>query len=109
MDLSWRRWALRVGAAALIAVVAAAWPYRLIGGSASDEVDRLAGELDRTRRAAAVQRRHIAELRREIDALADEPTAIEEFARRELGMVRPGEVVLRFESGKPPAPAKGVE
>jgi cell division protein FtsB len=103
MDRSWRRWTLRLGAAAFLAVVAAVWPYRLLGGPASDQVDRMRGDLDRTAAAAASRRAAISELRREIEALKNQPSAIEDIARRELGMIRPGELVLRFEPGEPPA------
>jgi cell division protein FtsB len=108
MEPSWRRWAVRVGAAALLAFTAAAMPYRLLGGPASDQVDRMAAELERTRAAARDRRGRIAELRREIEALRNQKGAIEEIARRELGMIMPGELVLRFEPGEPPAPASGA-
>ncbi|HTE52020.1 MAG TPA: septum formation initiator family protein [Kofleriaceae bacterium] len=105
MDRSWRRWTLRLGTAGVIAVVAAVWPYRLLGGPATDQLDRMRGELDRTREAARAEREQIAELRREIEALKNQPGAIEDLARRELGMIMPGELVMRFEPGEPPAGA----
>ncbi|HVZ21873.1 MAG TPA: septum formation initiator family protein [Vicinamibacterales bacterium] len=37
-----------------------------------------------------------ARLRREADALRHDPAAIEVVARRELGMLRPGETVIRL-------------
>ena len=104
-DRSWRRWTTRLGAAALLAVLAAAWPYRLLGGPAADQVERMAAELERTRAAIRAQQSRIARLRREIDALLNRPGAIEDIARRELGMVMPRELVLRFEPGEPPAGA----
>jgi cell division protein FtsB len=104
-DRSWRSWTLRLAAAALIAAVAAAWPYRLLGGPASDQVERMGAELERTRTSARTQRAAIADLRREIDALKNQPGAIEDIARRELGMVMPGELVLRFETGTSTPPA----
>ncbi len=103
-DRIWRRWTLRLGAALLLALVAAAWPYR--GGPATDQVERMAAELQRTRDAIRTQRGRIAELRREIEALRNQPGAIEDIARRELGMVMPGELVLRFEPGGPPPAAQ---
>lgn len=86
----------------MLALVAAAWPYRLFGGPASDQVDRMASELQRTRDAVRAQQANIGELRREIDALKNQPGAIEDIARRDLGMIMPGELVLRFETGDPP-------
>lgn len=106
MDRSWRRWTLRLGTAALLATLAAVWPYRLIGGRATDQLDRMSGELERAREAARARGEQIAELRREVDALQNQTGAIEDIARRELGMIRPGEIVLRFEAG--PAPAAGA-
>lgn len=104
-DLSWRRWAVRLGVAALLAFAAAAWPYRLFGGPASAQVDRLGAEVERTRGAARDRRAQLVDLRRDIDALKNQPGAIEDIARRKLGMVMPGELVLRFEPGEPPAQA----
>jgi cell division protein FtsB len=102
---SWRTWTARLVAAVLLALLAAAWPYRLFGGPASAQVGRMDTELDRTRRAARARRAEIAELRREIDALKNQPGAIEDIARRELGMIMPGELVIRFEPGAPPPPS----
>lgn len=46
-----------------------------------------------------------AELRREIDALRNDLKAIESIARRELGMVRPDELIYQFHSDEqPPLP-----
>jgi cell division protein FtsB len=104
MERSWRHWTLRLCAAALLAVTAAAFPYRLFGGTSSSRVEHMRGELERTRAAARERRAAIAELRREIDSLKDQPGAIEDIARRELGMIMPGELVLRFEQGAPPPP-----
>jgi cell division protein FtsB len=39
-----------------------------------------------------------AKLRREVQALHDDPVAIERAAREELGLVRPGEVVITLET-----------
>jgi len=104
-DPTWRRWAVRLGVAGLLALAAAAWPYRLFGGPASAQVERLGEDLVRTRGAARDRRAQIIELRREIDALKNQPGAIEDIARRELGMVMPGELVIRFEPGEPPPEA----
>lgn len=39
-----------------------------------------------------------ARLRREVQQLHDDPAAIERAAREELGLVRPGEVVITLEA-----------
>ncbi|HEU5394439.1 MAG TPA: septum formation initiator family protein [Candidatus Methylomirabilis sp.] len=46
-----------------------------------------------------------ARLRREVGALQQDETRLEEIARRKLGLVRPGEVVYRF-APPPGAPAE---
>ena len=69
-------------------------------------VDALVGEqglfaMLRARRQAeelaasiARQKAENARLREEVDRLEDDPAAIEEVARRELGLIRPGEQVF---------------
>ena len=39
------------------------------------------------------------DLRRKIRLLRDSPRSLERLARRELGLVRPGEIVYRFPTG----------
>jgi cell division protein FtsB len=51
------------------------------------QYDQLAGDIAR-------QRAENARLREEARRLRDDPTAIEEVARRELGLIRPGEKVF---------------
>ena len=46
-----------------------------------------------------------AELRREIEALRNDRRTIENLARKELGMVRDGELVYQFRSRPKPVPA----
>lgn len=58
------------------------------------ELDR---ELRRTRDSIDALRDENEKYRREIDALKNDPGAIEDIARSELGMVRPGDVVIRVE------------
>jgi cell division protein FtsB len=56
-------------------------------------------------RLAGRQRAENDRLREEIRRLQDDPTAIEELARRELGLIRPGEKVFIIKDLKtPPAP-----
>ena len=81
----------------MLALGVAYLPYRLVGGASGADLDRMRGELDRTRGAIDRLRADNAERQREIEALKNEPAAIEDIARQELGMVRAGELVLRFE------------
>jgi cell division protein FtsB len=79
-------------------------------------VDALVGEqglfaMLRARRQAeelaasiARQKAENARLREEVERLEDDPAAIEEVARRELGLIRPGEKVFIIKDLSPPDP-----
>jgi cell division protein FtsB len=49
------------------------------------------------------QRSENARLREEVRRLSEEPSAIEEIARRELGLIKPGEKVFIVRDLPPPA------
>ena len=104
-DRSPRLWAVRIGAAVALAAAIALMPYHLVGGPSGSQLDRVRADLARTREETAILRERNAELRREIHALRSQPGFIEDIARRELGMVRPGELILRIE-GPPTAHAE---
>lgn len=91
----WRRWAIRAALAAAVALAVAYVPWRVAG--AGDQADRLAAQLAAIRQEAAALEAENARLAREIRALRTDPAAIEAYARDELGMVYPGELVLRVE------------
>jgi cell division protein FtsB len=94
----WRRWATRVGIALAIALAVAYVPWRIGGGG--EQADKLRGQLAHIQDEAHALELDNARLVREIHALRDDPAAIEEHARDELGMVYPGELVLRVEANK---------
>ncbi|HEU5058526.1 MAG TPA: septum formation initiator family protein [Kofleriaceae bacterium] len=96
-DRSWRMWGARLAAALMLASAIAYLPYHLIGGSSGAQLERIERELERVRGEIGARRVDNAELRRDIEALRSDPGAIEDIARRDLGLVRPGEVILRFE------------
>jgi cell division protein FtsB len=98
-DRSWRLWAVRLAVAVVLAAAIAYLPWHLVGGTTGAQLERVESELGRVRGEIAAKRVDNAELRRDIEALQTDPGAIEDIARRELGMVRPGEVILRFEGG----------
>jgi len=56
--------------------------------------------------AIAKQRAENARLREEARRLREDPTAIEEIARRELGLIRPGEKVFIIKDLPPASGAK---
>lgn len=98
-DRSWRLWGIRLAAALMLAGAIAYLPYHLIGGSSGAQLERVERELGRVRSEIGASRLDNAELRRDIEALRSDPGAIEDIARRDLGLVRPGEIILRFEQG----------
>jgi cell division protein FtsB len=59
-------------------------------------------QYDQLSAAVARQRADNARLREEVRRLQDDPTAIEEVARRELGLIRPGEKVFIVKDLKSP-------
>ena len=60
------------------------------------QYDELSSTLER-------QRAENARLRDEAGRLRNDPAAIEELARRELGLIRPGEKVFIIKDLKPPS------
>ena len=61
-------------------------------------------EYDLLSAAIARQRADNARFREEARRLKEDPTAIEEIARRELGLIRPGEKVFIVKDGPPAKP-----
>lgn len=96
-----RRWSGRIGLALLLAVGLAYLPYRLLDGTGVSDAPRLRAELSETLDEIDRVRRENLQLGRECEALRTDPTAIEDIARDEIGMVHPGEVVIRVEPTLP--------
>ena len=61
-------------------------------------------EYDELTATIARERAENARLREEARRLREDPTAIEEIARRELGLIRAGEIVFIVKDVAPPAP-----
>ena len=61
-------------------------------------------EYDAMSATIARQRAENARLREEARRLREDPSAIEEIARRELGLIRPGEKVFIIKDVPPPKP-----
>jgi len=63
-------------------------------------------ENDELAASIARQRAENARLREEARQLRDDPATIEDIARRELGLIRPGELVFIIKDVAPPAAKK---
>jgi cell division protein FtsB len=98
----WQRWALRMALATGLAVGLAYLPYRLLDGDAARKAQSLREQHQRAVAGSRVLAEENERLRYEIEALKSDASAIEDIAREELGMVRPGEIILRMEEA--PAP-----
>jgi cell division protein FtsB len=96
-----RRKGLWIGLAPLCGVLAALTTLIL------DDATGLFPLLDLRRQVAGAEERlrglerERDRLGAEIGALRSDPLAVESFARRELGMVRPGEIVVRWGARDP--------
>lgn len=93
----WQIWGLRIVLASALAMLLAYFPYKLLDGSGERKAEELRRQYERTVEARRALAADNARLRREIDALKHEVSAIEDIARDELGMVGPGEVIIRIE------------
>jgi cell division protein FtsB len=100
-------WALRAGAAVLVAVTFGYLPYHLYAESGFADYLRLREDLRARQAQNARLRAEIERLAREAETLrAPDLRAIERVARADLGWVQPGEVVFEFGNpGRVPNPA----
>lgn len=87
-----RRWTVRLTLAFAVALAIAYAP-----GDSESEARHLRGQLEDARREARELEAGNARMAAEVDALRNDPSAIEARARDELGMVFPGEIVLKLE------------
>jgi len=73
----------------------------LVGDRGLLAMMRARREYDTAAAAVARQRADNARLREEARRLTEDPAAIEEIARRELGLIRPGEKVFIIKDVQP--------
>ena len=78
----------------------------LVGDRGLLAMMRARREYDTAAAAVARQRAENAQMREEARRLREDPAAIEEIARRELGLIRPGEKVFIIKDVKPAGPAR---
>lgn len=84
-----------------LAIVAAAALWAVLDSSAGVRTYRdLGRQLRAAEQRAALLREEVAALEREAESLRRDPLAIESAIRADLGLARPGEIVVRVE---PPA------
>lgn len=101
---AWSIWIARFALAAAVAIGLAYLPYQLSGGRSTRRIAQMRADLARMQAANAAARADNATLAHRIEALKNDPGAIEDIARTELGMVRPHEVVLRLVPAEAGAP-----
>ncbi|MBI3030897.1 MAG: septum formation initiator family protein [Candidatus Rokubacteria bacterium] len=68
----------------------------VFGGAGAVRVWQLKQEVDALEREIHVLRAKADRLNRTVDRLREDPALVEQIAREDLGMVRPGEKVLKF-------------
>ncbi len=61
-------------------------------------LQQMRGQLEALERDNATLRQQAARLTQTIDRLRNDPTYLEQIAREEQGMVRPGDTILKFPS-----------
>jgi cell division protein FtsB len=76
----------------------------LVGDRGLVAMLRARHEYDELTASIARQRAENARLRETVRRLREDPTAIEEIARRELGLIKPGERVFIVKDLPPPKP-----
>jgi len=92
----WRRWVFRLLLAGVLAIGLGYLPYRVYGPSGMARALRLERELDQLVESNGRLERENRRLRQQIHNLKQDTSYIEQVARDELGMVRPGDVVFQF-------------
>jgi cell division protein FtsB len=88
----------------LFFVAAVVFVDGLVGDRGYLAMRRARQEYDDTAASIGRQRAENTRLREEARRLREDPTAIEEIARRELGLIRPGEKVFIIKDVQPSTP-----
>jgi cell division protein FtsB len=84
----------------LLAAGLAYLPYRLLDGTGVSDAPRLRAQLAETLEDTETLRRENAQFRRDCEALRSDPSAIEDIARDEMGMVHDNELIILVESAR---------
>lgn len=83
-----------------VALGIAAAGFLVFGGAGAVRVWQLTQEVETLEREIQVLRVEADRLNRTVDRLREDPALVEQIAREDLGMVRPGEKVLKFPEEK---------
>lgn len=82
--------------ATILVVAILSAPVLIFSPEGLPRVQSLERELEGVKKENEEQRRNINNLRKTVQNLKDNPTAVERIARDELGLVRKNEVVFQF-------------
>ena len=91
-----RTWGIRLALAAVIAAVIGYLPGQVL--QPDPRSAKLAAQIEELDAEAKSIAAYDADLMRQIEALRTDPSAIEERARADLGMVYPDEIVIHVEA-----------
>jgi len=86
----------RMLSAVLLLVIATVTTSALVGEHGVPHLIRLRAEHEELKRTAFTLLEENARLHEELARLKDDNLYLEELARRQLGLVKPGEIVYRF-------------
>ena len=86
----------RVGLILLCTVLGLVLLLSLVGDRGLFQIDRMARVKAQLEREVEALERENALLRQEVEAMRRHPSRMEEIARQDLGLVRPGEIVYQF-------------
>jgi cell division protein FtsB len=92
-----RQWLIRLAGAAVLVVLLGAVPQLIARSDGYLRYQRMLDELTELERRNAELKLQNAALRRDVRRLRGDPAAIEAAARDELGLVKPGEIVIQIE------------
>lgn len=92
-----RRWLYRIAGAAVLAALLAYVPHRIYESEGYVRYRRMRAELEELDRRKDALRKENQALRRDVRRLRDDPDSLRRVARDELGLVDPGEIVIRVE------------
>ncbi len=92
-----RQWLIRLTGAAVLVALLGYIPSFVYRSDGYVRYRKMVDELDELERRNAARRAENAVLKREVRRLRSDPAAITAVARDELGLVKPGEIVIQIE------------